>query len=64
MRTTLPNIAQTWDKTCVCDISEIILINKDLNDMGIIPLDDSSKVVDRTIHWNIWYTLTAENTKV
>lgn len=64
VRTTLPNIAQTWDRTCVYDRSARILINKDLNDMRIIYQDDSPKVVDRSIHGNMWYTLTAENTRI
>lgn len=46
MRPTLPNVAQTSDRTDFSDRSAANLINAVLKDMGIIPKDNSSKLID------------------
>ncbi|GBM45052.1 hypothetical protein AVEN_98896-1 [Araneus ventricosus] len=48
IRTVFPSVAQACDNASVSERSAEILINVALNDMGIINIDDSSKVVDRS----------------
>ena len=48
MKTKLPSLAQACDRTGVSDRSAAILVNAALKDMGIIKMEESSKIIDRS----------------
>ncbi|KAK4883922.1 hypothetical protein RN001_000193 [Aquatica leii] len=48
MRTKLPSLAQACDRTGVSDRSAAILVNSALKDLGIITMEASSKIIDRS----------------